>query len=270
MTDKPIVDPAPVATPWQETLPDDLKVHNSLEKFKDKGVDEVFRSYVNLESAYGKKMEGMIKVPGAEAPPEEVAAFHKALGVPENVADFTIDVPQDLQTYIPAETAKAFAPIFHQLGVPPKVASTIIQAYGEYAQRVIGEKQKEYAEGREKLKKEWGDATFNRRTALAERAIEHLMSDEQIELFNQNGLQGHPLIVQLFAKLGEDMAEDGLIEGTIVGAPTASTLEARKKEIEAEPYFWSDKVSGVLNLPKHTAFKEEWNKIQRALNPVSV
>ena len=179
--------------------------------------------------------------------------------------EYAVDVPQGLHAYVPPEVAKSFAPLFHQLGVPPKVATAITTAYAEHAQKVIVGRQQEYAEGREALKGEWGEATFNRRTALAERAVEVLLSDEQIDLFNKTGLSGHPQIVRLFAKLGEDMAEDGLIEGVTLAAPTVAAMQARKKEIEADPDFMSEK-----NPIRHKQLVQEWNSILMQLNPVAI
>lgn len=58
---------------------------------------ELAKAYANAESLVGKKSAGL-EIPGADAPPEAVKAFHKALGVPEDVKGYEyagIDVTKE-------------------------------------------------------------------------------------------------------------------------------------------------------------------------------
>lgn len=55
-------------------------------------VAELFKEHDNQLSLVGRKSEGL-KVPGEGATPEERQAFHKAIGVPENLDDYKYEPP---------------------------------------------------------------------------------------------------------------------------------------------------------------------------------
>lgn len=66
----------------------------------DNGVHELAKAYANAESVLGKKSTG-IEVPAADAAPGAIKAFHKALGVPEDVKGYEytgIDVSKEPET----------------------------------------------------------------------------------------------------------------------------------------------------------------------------
>lgn len=60
------------------------------------------KNYVNAqrtiskgEAAFVEKTKGMIKVPGEGAKPEEIAAYNKAIGVPESADKYELAIPKD-------------------------------------------------------------------------------------------------------------------------------------------------------------------------------
>jgi hypothetical protein len=68
------------ATGWRDTLPDDLK--GWAEKFDSPAT--ALKSHRELEKKLGKS----VTLPGKDATPEEVQAFHKKLGVPDSAAEY--------------------------------------------------------------------------------------------------------------------------------------------------------------------------------------
>src|SRR4030095_3808230 len=72
----------PVATlpsgAWRPTLPDEMKAEPSLGGFKDVGA--LAKAWVETKRLVGDA----VKVPKPDASPEERAAFHRKLGVPQS------------------------------------------------------------------------------------------------------------------------------------------------------------------------------------------
>jgi hypothetical protein len=60
-----------------------------------KTVDDLAKSYREAEHAI--RNGGKFNVPGDDAKPEEVAAYHKAIGVPEKAEDYTITLPEGVK-----------------------------------------------------------------------------------------------------------------------------------------------------------------------------
>ena len=104
--------------------------------------------------------EGYVKVPGADAKPEDVAAFHKALGVPEDPAGYGLDkleLPEGVE--FDAERAAALAPIMQKMGITPAAAKALAAADAAYGaqqmQAVAAEYAKSIDDGRAALDKKW-------------------------------------------------------------------------------------------------------------------
>ena len=75
---------------------------------------------------------GLVKVPGKDAKPEDVAAFHKALGVPEKPEDYFKDIQLENGATIGNEDKPfidSFAAAVHKAGAPPAVVSAALNWY---------------------------------------------------------------------------------------------------------------------------------------------
>src|SRR3990167_9381990 len=131
----PIVTPAPPADGDRSWVPDDLKEDATLKNFKTPA--DAIRAFVATKKMVGQRLEGMVKVPGEGATPEEVAAWRKASGVPDAVADYTLDVAEDLRHLVPTERLGEYATVFHELGVPKGTAQKIVSRYAESMQKQL-------------------------------------------------------------------------------------------------------------------------------------
>ena len=264
-----VVSTAAVAEDWRAALPDDLKTHKGLEKFK--AVDALAKSYLEIEKAYGAKLEGHVKLPLPDAQGKlndaEVAAFRKATGVPEAPDGYQIQVSEDLADLVPSQAIGHFAPLFHKLNVPAPAAQAIVQGFAEYSQAQLATLDQGYRAKLGELKQEWGDATFSRRLALAKKVWETELPDDLKEVFDTTRLGSHPSLITFLAKYGEDLAESGHIDAQLtLGLPAADQLEKRKMEILADPAFYDDK-EGAKNAVKHAALVKEYNEILAQLTP---
>lgn len=88
---------APAVTPFVDTLPEQYRSEawaQDLSK-KENPIHALAQDYHNARGLIGKKSAGL-EVPGADATPEAVKAFHKALGAPENEAGYEYKPAIDL------------------------------------------------------------------------------------------------------------------------------------------------------------------------------
>ena len=128
----------------------------------------VYGQYRELEAKFtsGK----LIQVPGKEAKEEEVAAFHKALGVPEKAEDYFKDVKLENGAVIgeaDRPVADAFAGAVHKAGATPAVVNAAMNWYfksQEDAAAALDEADDTFRrESERSLKDEYGPA-FKRMT----------------------------------------------------------------------------------------------------------
>ncbi len=112
---------------------------------------------------------GLIKVPGKDAKPEEIAAYHKALGVPEKAEDYFKDIQLPNGAVI-GEADKpvvdAFVKAVHPAGATPAVVAAGLAAYykleEEKAAAQVEADDDFWRQAERTLKDEWGPS-YNRR-----------------------------------------------------------------------------------------------------------
>lgn len=131
----------------------------------------LYGSFRELESRFSEG--GLVKVPGKDAKPEDIAAFHKALGVPEKPEEYFAD----LKLENGAVVGDADKPILNDLagvlqkaGAQPTVAKAIVNwYYGRQEEQAATLDESDDTFQREsvaELKEEWGPA-YNRERGKA-------------------------------------------------------------------------------------------------------
>ena len=202
---------------WRSVLPPDLQQEKTLEKFK--GVDGLAKSYVELEKDASRlrNAKGVI-VPGENAKPEDMDAFHKAIGRPDTPEDYGFTKPDNLPEGVvwDDERMAAYAKVFHANGIPKAAAHAIIQAHTESViqEAAADEKaQKEFLEASTvAIKKEWGK-DFEANLAQSEAIIEKLFGSEFKSLLKSTGLGNHPAVVRGMFKASQMIGEHALSMG---------------------------------------------------------
>jgi hypothetical protein len=87
-------------------------------------------SAYNLEKLIGHEKAGRtVVIPGADAKPEEIAAYRAKIGVPANAADYKLPVPEGGS----AEFASEAATWFHEAGVPPAQAQQLAEKWNAFS-----------------------------------------------------------------------------------------------------------------------------------------
>mgnify|MGYP001612693061 CR=1 FL=1 len=231
--------PSP-ATDWRAGLTGEhagLAAEKSLEGFKGKDWAEVgpalAKAFVETKKLVGAKAPAL-KIPDATSTPEEVALYRKAIGVPDTPEGYGVKRPEAAATAdwdAAAETALVGK--LHGIGTPPNVVQAILDWYGQYlSDQQAGWRREAEAAGQE-LRRDWG-ANYAANLGIANRAIQQYGGDALVDLFADNGMGRHPLVVKTFSKIGLDLMEAGAIAPTGTAAVTPEEAAERVKELQAE------------------------------------
>lgn len=217
-------------TDWRSGLPEDLKGSPSLEKFKD--IPSLAKSYTELEKMTGSA----IKVPKSDKA-EEWDAFYSRLGRPETPDKYEFKrpaLPENVKYDEEMETA--FKSMAHKAGLHPRQAQALLEGYNEISAGRITGFTKSMEEGVSKLKTEWG-GSFDKNIGLATRAVKELGGDELTSMLEETGLGNHPILIKLFAKLGESMSEDTVILGdqNVQDTNSRDAIQMRINAIRNDP-----------------------------------
>jgi hypothetical protein len=190
---------------WRASLPDDLRAAPSLTKFADPAA--LAKGYVEAEKLISRK--GAV-VPKEGDPPEVLAAWRAAVGVPEKPEDYSLSAPEGVPAEVwDGERATAFAGLAHELGLSPAQAKSIAEwaakdRAGELAKFTSGIE----ADGRpmeEHLRGEWGQQ-YDRNIDAARRAAAQF--GEEAAMRALEARIGGAAMVRMFAKIGGALAED--------------------------------------------------------------
>lgn len=100
--------------------------------------EEFFKQYENAQTLIGKRPQGLT-IPGDNATPEEVKAFHKALGVPDTVEGYDIkpttwdEADKELGEYVNSNRSegllKDMKEAFMEEGIPPAKMQRLMEKY---------------------------------------------------------------------------------------------------------------------------------------------
>jgi|GEM_PF-2503486 len=119
---------AAVSKPWSEAIfaePGKL-APNYLELLPE-ALGKVLKDNMAAARAKQATTEGMVKVPAADAKPEDWAAYHKAIGVPEKPEEYGLKAPEIMPEGVSYDVAQAaaFAATAKELGLTPTQAAKL-------------------------------------------------------------------------------------------------------------------------------------------------
>lgn len=192
---------------WLDKLPEEFNdAKPTLSKYQS--LQELAKAHYHLQKKIGNPG---IQLPTEKSTPEEVAAFRKAIGVPEAADKYEL-LPEQLPEGVTVnqDLLKPYAEIAHKHNIPATamkelVAENIKQAAmanGAAAEMV----QQRIAEGEKTLREKFG-GEFDSRVNQAKRAAGAVGLD-----LKSPGLTD-PAVVIALAQLGDMMSEDKLKAG---------------------------------------------------------
>lgn len=201
-----------------------------------KSLDDVVKSYREVERAF--RESGRIKVPGEGASAEEVAAFHKAIGVPDDAKGYSLPEFKDAE----GNAVKLNTPLLdrladqaHKAGVPKAAYEALV---GDFVQAQMEEITTENArlqgEARDWLKEQGDKAPA--KTAAINRGAQALGLNAE-EVLAIRGAIGSKRAMETLARLGERVGEDVLTGGEAKGGFMISgeTAQAQINAMRADP-----------------------------------
>lgn len=199
---------------------------------------DLAKAYRSLEQRQGK----MVALPGKDAKPEDVAAFHKALGVPEKPEEYKVEIPEAAKAnWGEADEALkgSFLKNLHAAGATPGVVNAAMGWYFQTTQQIAEQQaaaaKKATEEAEAALQKEWGaDAKAN--DQVAGRAAKEFGDEAFLQFLEEKEVDGiklgnHPAFRKAFAAIGRAMSEDKPLIGG--DSDAAQTAQERIDELHA-------------------------------------
>lgn len=219
-----------LAEGWLDRLPDAEfgEYKPTLQNFRT--LPDILKTLGHQQKQIGKPKG--VTIPGEGAKPEEIAAFRKALGIPEKPEDYGLK-PEKLPDGIEwdEEMEKSIAALALEHNVPPKAMKALVGKMldRDVARNAAVSKQVEQmlADGEAKLKQTWG-GDFDKKLAHAGRVAKTVGLDPA-----SPGLTD-PNVVIALERLGAMMSEDRLVPDGGNGA-TNQPGKVRAKDIMTNP-----------------------------------
>ena len=199
-------------------------------QFKD--LPTVFKSLHDTKAALSQRTDGMVKLPTANSSPEEVAAYHRAIGVPETADAYEITPPAQLPEGVDfaPESLQGFKEFAVKHGIPPATANALIafqaQAEGEAISQIREAHQERVQAEQAQLQREWG-MKYEQNLMLAKRAA------ETFGMKADHPAMRNPDVLKAMAFAASKISESSLVSGEKLGGMLSPGSEAR--DIMANP-----------------------------------
>lgn len=199
---------------WRAALPDEYKEHEFVKTFQKPG--DFVKSALDIKTEHDSlktKLASAIIKPGENATPEEKAAYHKALGVPDKPEEYEFPKVEGVEH---DEKMLSWArDVFHKNGLNKEQAAGISQAWDGFIKGIEQGLQEAETnalkEVETKLKEEW-KADYDKNFELSKRAFKKFSGAELSDF------KAHPTLVKAFYEVGKAMGEDTSPAGPQTGA----------------------------------------------------
>lgn len=201
-----------------DVISDELKISKSLEKFKDKDVNEIVKSYMNLENMIGKKVNDMS---------------------PDLVKQF-LNVPKAPEEYIVADEFKEnkLKDILFKVGVEANLSNDQMKKLTDeliLKERSIKETQEkeielQLAKEKQELQEEFGLALDNR-LELIKTFMNKFIDQDTQEFIKNQGLLHNAKFIKFLDKVSNEILPKTIVAADYAGQKGFTPMEA-KKEID--------------------------------------
>jgi hypothetical protein len=233
---------------WYSTIADEgIRTWAAAKGWKDPTA--VVESAYNLEKLIGFDRAGRtLVVPGDDATPEQIKAFHQKLGVPATAEEYAphIKVPE---VGGDPEFAKTAASKFHELGITPKQAEALSTWFNEQQGGAVAKMQEQAAEASNKAFGEvvarWGkDADMN--LEMGKRAAQSFIpakdpAERQVVLAKIEAAIGTEAMLTMFANIGKNLGEHRMASGEPSGmGMSANEALTKRAQLMGDPAWTKD------------------------------
>lgn len=178
---------------------------------------------------------GGIKVPGADVKPEEIAAFHKAIGVPEAADKYAFDLPEGVsEEQLDTDMIGPLREVALKAGVPQGGFKALAEGVIKHQLDQMAADRKAEDDAYAEKEKEWGGQKDSK-MANVQSAMRMLGLGAADFAAIQRGFQieyrepGSGRALDLFQKLGAGMAEADFLDGGSKGRFGITGAEAQRE-----------------------------------------
>jgi hypothetical protein len=233
--------PPPAAPPpaaWHTGVDAEFIGHAQNKGWKLDDPKEAFAAAVKqareLERHFGVPPDRLVKLPAADAKPEDLRAFYERIGAPKEAKDYDLSPIKD-----PA-IADSLRATMHDRGVPKDAANIIATQLARTLESKTTTDNSalttKLAEQKEALNKNWGDKfAFNHLQAI-EGARRLGIDKEAVAALE--GTIGYDKVMEAMRKIGANTREDTFVErgagGPVGDVTTVEGAHARKNELMAD------------------------------------
>jgi hypothetical protein len=189
-------------------LGDEFKEFKGFEKYKN--MNELLKGSANAIRKVGEK----VVVPDKDAAPEQMAAYYKAIGVPESADKYAIARPDQLPDGM--HYNEDFEKAFRQVAFESKMPQSMVEALaGWFNQMQIDEyngqiKANDEARtaGETALRKDWPGTKYDENSAIAQEAFKKLFPETFVEKLRAANLLNDPDVLKAGYDMGIKMISD--------------------------------------------------------------
>lgn len=238
---------------WRASLGTDLAKEKVFDTIKAKDATEALPLIAQRFVAAEKMIGGSIQLPKKDAKPEDVAKWREAQfpklvaaglvqAPPKSASEYTLDPPKvEGIPEMSEPRAEYWKQAFHKLGITQAQAQGLLEAQvQEMSQglRLIDEKNQDAID---QVRDKWGAVLFDRRWALANRAVPVLAEAVGLDVAEVNKYldatrKGNdPVLFQLLAAVGEALDEDQFFTGQDLGIGTPEEAKRKIEAMRADP-----------------------------------
>lgn len=250
---------------WESFQDEALKTSPNITRYNS--VEDMARGLEHANKRLGVPAERLLKIPEKPDDAEGWAAVHKALGRPDDVAGYGVELPAEL----PDETKPVIEGLLsnlHKAGATTPVVKAVIEAINTATaasdEARAKAREAETAAVTNQLKEDWGE-----KYEVYKKGIGTLLNNEKlgggqalIDELNGLGLGNSVGLNKLLANVTDLLAEDGKLPGgggDQTGAMTPAAAKAARIALEADPV--KGKALRDKSDPLHASVLEERNRL---------
>jgi len=203
---------------------ENLKADPAIKDYNDLG------SLVKSHIEQGKIVGSSIRIPGADAKPEEISAYHSKLGRPEAAEKYEYAPPENLAERFQQddETLNAFRKVAFDNGYTPTQWKAATEFYNT---NVLTKSAEGFptSESTEKLLQgEWKE-NYEANIAAARKAVAHFSNGSEFgDWLDQSGFGNLPEMARFLTSVGKTLGESQVPDNTHSAAASGSA-EAKEK-----------------------------------------
>lgn len=244
----PPASPPPAAS-FADSLPEGIRTDAAFASVKS--LEDLAKGYHGYAKKFGLPPDRLLTLPEKDDDAEGWNGVYKALGRPDSADKYDLrDPAPETGIKVDAELKKWFGEKAHAYGLSNQQAAKLYDDWnalqGDRGKASAAALTQQAADATAALQKEWGDA-FKQNTELAEQALNHYGGAEVARFLVEKGLQNDARIVKMFAAMGKQLAEDGIIGRAPGGDSAVSPTEAKQQIAALET---SKEWTETMRLPK--------------------